>query len=85
MDSMNTVKMFSSLKAQLGYNELLMHAMGLLILSGISLHVFHIAGSKNTVADALSQGLLDVAQSLHPGLDLRLFWPPPCMSGADNQ
>jgi len=54
MDSMNTVKNFNSLKAEQGYNELLMHAVGLLILSSISLHVFHIAGTENTVADALS-------------------------------
>jgi len=54
MDSMNTVKMFSSLKAQQGYNELLMLAVGLMIPSEISLHVFHIAGTKNAIADALS-------------------------------
>jgi len=82
-DSMNTVEIFNSLKAEQGYNELLMHAVGLLIPSGISLCVFHIAGSENTVADALSRGLLDVAQCLHPRLVLQLFWPPPCVSGAD--
>jgi len=36
------------------YNELLTLAMGLLIPSKISLHVFHIAGTENAVADALS-------------------------------
>jgi len=51
---MNTVEMFNSLKAHQGYNELLMQAMGLLIPSTISLHVFHIAGANNTVTDALS-------------------------------
>ena len=54
MDSMNTVKMFNSLKAQQGYNELLMLAVGLLIPSEISLCVFHIAGTENAIADALS-------------------------------
>jgi len=49
---MNTVEMFNSLKAQQGYNELLMLAVGLLIPSSISLHVFHVAGTENTVADA---------------------------------
>jgi len=53
-DSMYTVEMFNSLKAHQGYNELLMHAMGLLIPSTISLGIFHITGANNTVADALS-------------------------------
>jgi len=59
--------------------------MGILIPSSVSLRVFHIAGADNTVADAISRGLFDMALSLHPGLILRTFQPPPSVSGADTQ
>ena len=84
-DSMNTVEMFHSLSALPGYNDLLMHAVGLLIPSSSSLRVLHVPGAENSVADALSRGLFTIALSLHPGLVIRLFRPPPCVSGADVQ
>jgi len=84
-DSMNTVKMFHSMNTQPGYNDLLMHAVGILIPSSLSLRVFHISGMDNTVANAISQGLFNVALSHHPGLVLYLFQPPPSVTGADIQ
>jgi len=84
-DSMNTVEMFHSLSALPGYNDLLMHAVGLLIPSSSSLRVLHVPGAENSVADALSRGLFTIALSLHPGLVIHLFRPPPCVSGADVQ
>ena len=82
-DSMNTVEMFHSLSALPGYNDILLRAVGLLIPSSLSLRVLHIPGTENAVADALSRGLFNVALANHPGLVLRLFRPPPCVSGAD--
>jgi len=84
-DSMNMVEMFHSLNALPGYNNLLMDAVGIITPSSLSLHVFHIAGTDNTVADAISQGLFDMAVSLHVGLILHMFQPPPSVSGADMQ
>ena len=53
-DSLNTVEMFHSLKASKGYNDLLLFATHLMMDSHTSLHVFHIDGVNNTVADTLS-------------------------------
>ncbi|KAF8580257.1 hypothetical protein K439DRAFT_1357494 [Ramaria rubella] len=75
-DSLNTIEMFHSLKAQDGYNDLLLFAVHLLLLSHISLRVTHISGSANTITDALSCMLFEVALSLHPNLAIRFFEPP---------
>ena len=53
-DSLDTVEMFHSLKVVTGYNSLLFLVICLLIINHISLHIFHIAGAENIVADALS-------------------------------
>ncbi|KAF8584387.1 hypothetical protein K439DRAFT_1346321, partial [Ramaria rubella] len=53
-DSLNTVEMFHSLKANEGYNNLLLYAVRLLLLSHISLCVTHILGADNTITDTLS-------------------------------
>ncbi|KAF8585603.1 hypothetical protein K439DRAFT_1615876 [Ramaria rubella] len=66
-DSLNTIEMFHSLKALEGYNDLLLYAMRILLLSRISLRVAHISGKDNTVADALSCMLLDVVFSTPSG------------------
>ncbi|KAF8573783.1 hypothetical protein K439DRAFT_1374373, partial [Ramaria rubella] len=52
-DPMDAVEMFHSLKAREGYNAILLFAVRILIHMKISLHVFHILGAENTVADAL--------------------------------
>lgn len=75
-DSLNTVDTFSSFKAGEGYNDLVLFAARILILSKISLCVVHIPGVKNVVADALSRGLFRQAQELIPGLQLSVFQPP---------
>ena len=75
-DSLNTVDMFHSLKAGEGYNCLLLFAARLLLPQTTALRVFHIAGTDNTVADALSRGLHHVASNLHPNLQVRSFKPP---------
>jgi hypothetical protein len=76
-DSMNAVEMFHSFKALDGYNNLLLFAVGILIHSHTSLHVFHVPRSENIVTDALSRSLLHIVEAHHPGLVIRLFQPPP--------
>jgi len=74
--------MFHSLKATTGYNKLLFLAIRLLITNHISLRIFHIAGTENIVADALSRSLFETALVHHPSLSIRLFQPPQDALGA---
>jgi hypothetical protein len=75
-NSMNTVDIFHSLKAQQEYNPLLLFTVSLLLHSSISLRVNHIPGEQNHIADALSRALFHTATGLHPGLTVQLFSPP---------
>ncbi|KAI0059317.1 hypothetical protein BV25DRAFT_1809297 [Artomyces pyxidatus] len=75
-DNLNTVQIFSSFKAHDTYNDILLFAARLLIRSRIDLRVFHIPGEQNTIADALSRGLFDIAFQYAPGLKLYSFQPP---------
>jgi len=68
--------MFNSLRAQMGYNEILLFVMRILITSGISLCVFHVPGADNLTADALSCNLPGAALSSLPNLHIHLFQPP---------
>jgi len=76
LDSLNYIDMFNSLHAQEGYNKILLFTVCILMSSKISLHVFHIPGADNTVADALSHQLLETAVTLLPGLKIHHFQPP---------
>ncbi|PBK83568.1 hypothetical protein ARMGADRAFT_1048413 [Armillaria gallica] len=53
-DNSNTVDLFDSLCALPAYNSLLRTSVDLLISSDIDLHVLHIPGVHNVVADAIS-------------------------------
>ncbi|KIM22103.1 hypothetical protein M408DRAFT_31617, partial [Serendipita vermifera MAFF 305830] len=75
-DSMNTVAMFNSMRADPGYNTILMEAVGALLDMGISLRVFHIPGEENVIADALSRSLFDVVRAQCPQLKIGIFQPP---------
>lgn len=68
-DSLNTVEIFYTLKAEHDYNPLLMDL-------NAQLRVFFIPGTENTVADALSRLLPHVAQSLSPLIQIHPFMPP---------
>jgi len=70
------MEMFNSLRAQEGYNDILLFVMWLLIEMKISLQVFHVPGTDNIMADALSHNLPGTASSLLPGLRIHLFQPP---------
>ncbi|OSC98603.1 DNA/RNA polymerase [Trametes coccinea BRFM310] len=75
-DNLNTVQMFDSFRAQPHFDELLLRACSLLIASDVDLRVWHIAGIRNTVADALSRGLFHVARQYIPHLAIATFIPP---------
>ena len=74
--------MFHSLKVLPMYNNLLLYAVRLLLLSHISLRVYHIDGLYNTIADALSRSLFDMVRSKLPGITIHLFEPPRDALGA---
>ena len=81
-DSLNTVEMFNSLRSTDSYTELLLFAMCILLtLTLITLCVFHIPGTDNFIADALSCQLLATAASYLLGLQVHLFQPPCSMLG----
>jgi hypothetical protein len=75
-DSINTADMFSSLRAEPGYNDILMAAVEILLDKQFSLRVFHVAGKDNTIADALSRSYFDVIHQSQPRLKLHYFQPP---------
>ena len=75
-DSMNTVDIFHSLTALDDYNDLLLHAVEVMMDFNIDLRVVHIPGNENTVADALSRSLFETATNLHPSLEIQVFTPP---------
>jgi len=81
-DSLNTIQLFDSLAALPAFHDLLLHACRLCLMHHIDLRVFHISGSHNVVADALSQRLFHVAQHYVPQLDMHVFTPPRVMLGA---
>ncbi|KAF9439861.1 hypothetical protein P691DRAFT_689444 [Macrolepiota fuliginosa MF-IS2] len=54
-DNTNTVDMFNTFAAQPLYNPILILAANHLIAHQHALHVVHIQGEDNTVADTLSQ------------------------------
>jgi hypothetical protein len=80
-DSLDTVQMFDSLRASSTYNPILFSTCGALISHSVDLRVFHIAGDRNVVADALSRGLAHVALQTQPQLQLFSFQPPPLQPG----
>lgn len=84
-DSMNTVDMFSSLRADPGYNTILMEAVDALLDMDVSLRVFHVAGEENIVADALSRGLFDIIRVRQPHLKIALFQPPRLDAGGNEK
>jgi len=75
-DSLNCVDMFNTLKAQEGYNAILLFIVRILISSKMSLRVFHVPGADNSIVDALSRHLPMTAASMLPGLQIHHFQPP---------
>ena len=79
---MNTMQIFDSLKAEPLYNEILMEASHLCLFHHIDLHVLHISGTKNIVANALSRHLFQFLADELPYLTISTFQPLLAMPGA---
>jgi hypothetical protein len=62
-----------------------MYTVDVLIAYGIDLHIVHLAGENNNVADALSHFQNDNACLLVPGLSILPFTPPRDTLGATPQ
>ncbi|EKM60530.1 uncharacterized protein PHACADRAFT_83980 [Phanerochaete carnosa HHB-10118-sp] len=84
-NNLNTVQIFDSFKASASYNSTLHVASVILIELGIDLHVWHIFGAENVVADALSPGMLPVAQFYALGLHISPFSPLQLTSGSPKK
>ncbi|KAL1761846.1 hypothetical protein FB107DRAFT_200060, partial [Schizophyllum commune] len=82
-DNTNTVDMFNSMRADQTHNRILMTAVDTLLNFDCELRVFHIPGTDNSVADALSRFDNQRALQLIPGLKVRTFLPPQLTKGAD--
>ncbi|KAL6306579.1 hypothetical protein BKA93DRAFT_729275, partial [Sparassis latifolia] len=78
-DNLNTVQIFDSFRGCSGFEDLLLHACGLLIANNTDLRVWHIISTDNVVADALSCQLFDVALQSVPSLQIHFFIPS-CLS-----
>ena len=74
-DNLNTVDIFSTLRALPPYNHLLKMAIDILSLNNNDLRVLHVPGVDNAVADALSRADFQRALSLAPGLQISTFDP----------
>ncbi|KAH7918235.1 hypothetical protein BV22DRAFT_1186828 [Leucogyrophana mollusca] len=81
-DNMNTVHMFNSLAADPDYNPILILAVNVILASRINVHIFHIAGVDNIVADHLSQNQNVLAERAAPRLVIETFQPPQDVLGA---
>ncbi|KAF8957956.1 hypothetical protein BDZ97DRAFT_1636905, partial [Flammula alnicola] len=75
-DNMNTVSMFHSLWVTPAYNPILITAVDLLMHYNVQLHVCHIPGNQNVVADALSRFQNHVARAGCPRIAILPFQPP---------
>jgi hypothetical protein len=85
-DSMNTVDIFNSLRCQFTFNPLLLFCVDTCISNNFDLHVLHVPGVENEVADVISWCDFRKALRLVPDLQLSLFQPPHCtMLGATKK
>ena len=78
-DNLNTVQIFNSFSALPVYNDILKAAVDHLLSdidNPIQLHVIHVPGHSNTVADALSRGELHAVVDEIPGIVINIFSPP---------
>ena len=78
-DNLNTVHMFNTLSALPAYNDILKNAVDQLLSdidNPIQLHVIHISGESNTIADALSRGQLHTVVDYVPHITINTFSPP---------
>jgi len=74
-DSSNTINIFSSLQYQPLYNPILCLATDILLTSRLQLHMVHLPGLMNIMADLLSRGQLMEALTRNPNLTIHSFEP----------
>ncbi|KZT19402.1 hypothetical protein NEOLEDRAFT_1077945 [Neolentinus lepideus HHB14362 ss-1] len=84
-DNTNTVAMYDSLRALPDYNHILISSVNVLLDHSIELHVLHVPGLQNKVADALSRFRNDEVLALSPHLQIGTFQPPQDALGAAKQ
>ena len=82
---MNSVHMFNSCHAKPFYNPLLISSIDVRIRSSLDVHVRHVAGEDNTIADAISRKRFTLALHLIPNLTILSFTPPRDALGASPQ
>jgi hypothetical protein len=73
--------MFNTLSALPAYNDILLTAVDWMMTTGIQMHVFHVPGRFNSIADALSRLDKTTACFLEPRLLVQNFSPPRFMLG----
>ena len=81
-DNDNTVAIFNTLWCLPKYNNILISAADVLIKEKLDLHVLHIPGELNYIADAIFRKNFDIAQQHVPGLTISSFSPPHVVLGA---
>jgi len=69
-DNANTVNILHSLHCLPQYNAILKQSVDIRLTTGHQLHVLHIPGENNVVADAISQKDFVHTLSVAPGLKL---------------
>jgi hypothetical protein len=84
-DNSNTVSMFDSLRVKPLYNSLLLSAVDILINYNVDLHVEHIPGQQNVIADALSCFNNELVKDLVPDAQIFDFEPPQNVLGATKK
>ena len=84
-DNMNMVHMFNSLHAKPSYNSLLISSINARIHSSLDVHVCHVSGDDNNIADAVSHNNFPQAIRLVPNLTILSFTPPRDVLGASSQ
>lgn len=84
-DNSNTVEMFYSMCTLPLYNPLFIYAVDLLISSQVKLRIYHIPGTKNTIADCISQWQIADAAALARGLTISTVIPPQVTLGATKK
>ena len=84
-DSMNTVDIFNTLAPEPNLTPLMMRAVEVMMEKGVDVHVIHIPGVENVVADALSRSLFNTARGIRPNLKILMFKPPRDELGARKE
>ena len=75
-DNSNTVDIFCTFNCLQSYNHLLRAAVYIIIQNNYSLHILHVPGDQNVVANALSHVKFSIALQAVPSLSLHTSIPP---------